>query len=269
MGGSDHAAEVAKRYSRDAGPYREHWAHVLAEPGRQLVAGLDIGGARTVLDLGCGVGTLLPELERSAPLASVVGADRAEGMIRLAPESFPRVVTDAAGPCFRESVFDAVVMAFMLFHLSRPHDALTAVRKLLKPGGQVALATWHADEDGYLPEQIWTEELDRHGAPPCDLVSASGELMNSPQKVTDLVTEAGFIQPETSLVPVVDDVGTDGYVARKTELGAGAVRFRSLPADVRAACLDRVRARLGALDPDEIVSKDVAILTWARKPGDE
>ena len=259
MGNSKHTAMVAKRYSAGAEAYLQHWAPVLSAAGRRLVDWSNIGEAERVLDLGSGVGTLLPALIRRAPGATVVGADRAEGMIRLASASFPRVVVDAAALSFRGSVFDAVFLAFMLFHLPEPAAALAEVKRTLRAGGVLAVATWETGGAECLADTIWTEALDAHGAAAADS-QARHELMDTPEKLVELLEAAGFVDVETELHPVVDPVDPDQFLARRTSLGLAAARFRSLPPSAQAACLDGVRARLGDLSRDEMTSRDIAIL---------
>jgi ubiquinone/menaquinone biosynthesis C-methylase UbiE len=109
---------------------------------RWLLEELPLAETRRVLDLGCGVGALLPHLDRVAPRALIVGLDRTEAMVALGPRDFPLLVGDAAELPFADGSFDAVVMAFMLFHLPRPTAGLAEAWRVLRPGGSVGLLTW-------------------------------------------------------------------------------------------------------------------------------
>src|SRR5205809_5332242 len=138
--GAANAGTVREMYTPIASDYDELWAPLLRTHGLHLLDRAHIADAGRVLDLGCGVGKLLPDIEERAPHARVVGCDLVEAMLRIAPARFPRVVMDATQWAFGPGVFDAVVSTFMLFHVPQPDEALAGVRTALRPGGRVAVA---------------------------------------------------------------------------------------------------------------------------------
>jgi ubiquinone/menaquinone biosynthesis C-methylase UbiE len=99
-----------------------------------------------VLDLGCGTGVDLPAMVAlTRPGGKVTGVDLSARAIGLAAERFrawPDIevqVADAHALPFANGSFDAVRADRILLHLDNPDRALAEIRRVLTPGGSVAI----------------------------------------------------------------------------------------------------------------------------------
>lgn len=104
-----------------------------------------------VLDIPTGKGAILfPAAEKTGPTGKVVGIDISQQM--LAETSTPvqkrdidwidLVHMDAEHLDFPENRFDVVFCGFALFFFPSMSKALSEFKRVLKPGGFLAVSTW-------------------------------------------------------------------------------------------------------------------------------
>jgi SAM-dependent methyltransferase len=126
--------------------------------GAELVRRAGIAPGDHVLDVGCGRGAVLrPAAAAAGPTGRVTGVDLAPAMVELTAAAMiaePTVtvrVGDAANPDFPPGTFDLVTAGLVLFLLPDPEAALTAYRRLLRPGGRLAFSCFAAYDPLYRP----------------------------------------------------------------------------------------------------------------------
>lgn len=124
-------------------------------------------GARKVLDLGCGNGTLTARLQQAG--YAMTGVDHSSSGIALAQRQHPGIAFDRHDlhdelPAAHTGRYDAVVAVEVIEHLLLPRRLMVAATAALRPGGAFIVTTpYH----GYLKNLALalTGSFDEHWAP--------------------------------------------------------------------------------------------------------
>jgi SAM-dependent methyltransferase len=261
---------LAAYYSDSAGPYERCWSPVLRPMAEALARALPLRHATRVLDVGSGVGGLTSVLRDAAPDAVVIGVDASEGMLRLARAAAlgPVGAMDAQALAVRAASIDVAVCAFVLFHLPDPARGVREMARVLRPGGAVGSVTWGENRDAPLVE-IWTEELEAHGAGPDPMPVAVQHhaMLDAPAKVSALLEAGGFVRVRAWSAWFEHRWEREQLFALRQGFGMPKRRLQSLAPDVRAACLARIRARLDRAPSDVLLHRPEVVFATARRAG--
>jgi ubiquinone/menaquinone biosynthesis C-methylase UbiE len=249
--GAARSAQVAAVFDRVAETYDNvgvPWFTPIAQGLVRLAA--PAPGER-VLDVGCGRGAaLLPAAEAAGDSGHVTGIDLSARMIAACRAEVEArgltnvdlVVTDASAPSLPAGGYDLVVSSLVVFFLPDPLGALTAWRRLLAPGGRLAMTTF-AQRDS-----VW-EDVDATFRPylPARMLDArtSGAAgpFGSDAGVEELVAAAGYAGVRTSSFDTgIDLAGADEWYTFSRSHGQRAM-WDAIP----EADQDKVRAQAGDL----------------------
>jgi SAM-dependent methyltransferase len=137
----------AEGWSANAPGYGALTGRITARFADALLDAARVGPGSRVLDAGCGHGDLCAAA--AARGARTVGVDLAEGMVRAAQAAHPELefrVADAEDLPFADASFDAALAAFLVNHLPHPERGARELRRVVAPGGRVAVAMWDRPE---------------------------------------------------------------------------------------------------------------------------
>jgi ubiquinone/menaquinone biosynthesis C-methylase UbiE len=150
---------VAREFGLDRGKvFPAAHARSLLNPARRLVqsprrtiAAMEIRSGARVLELGCGPGFFSPHL--AAVAQQLVLVDVQFEMLRLADERLASrqglgyAQADGCALPLATGSFDAVLIATVLGEIPDPGACIDEVRRILQPGGTLAVAETRRDSD--------------------------------------------------------------------------------------------------------------------------
>ena len=154
-----------------------------------------------VLDVACGTGVLAREAAtRVGDGGRVAGVDVGDGMLAVAARVAPGIEwrqAPAESLPFPERSFDAVVSQFGLMFFADRRQALAEMRRVLVPGGRLAVAVW--DSLASMPALAAEVELLERtaGAAAADALRAPF-VLGDPRELERLFADAGFRAAEVT-----------------------------------------------------------------------
>jgi len=258
-------ADVADSYDRGTGAYETLWSPVILPPAAALVRDLGLTGRCVIADVGAGTGALLGVVRSAAPDVRVVALDASAEMLRLARtrRGAAAVRADALALPLADATADAVILAYVLFHLTDPPLALAEARRVLHPGGQVAAITW-AWERASLADSVWDQVLNEASVPPAPLRRVDAGL-DRPAAMEALLTSAGLRPKRIWTERLRHQWDPSSFWELATGWGANRARLSRVDAATRAAVLTSARDRLGQLTPQDYMWEGEIICAVATK----
>ena len=166
--------------------------------GARVVANADIQPGQHVLDVASGRGAVLfPAAEQVGRTGVVVGIDLADEMASALNDEGARrgrpvrvLVMDAEQLAFSRAAFDRVLCGFGVMFFPDHELALGEFRRVLKPGGLIALSTWRVAQNSELEAVL----ADMGMKPP-----KQPGWITEPQALESLLTRAGFYDVRVKL----------------------------------------------------------------------
>lgn len=206
----------------------DRWLPYIQPVAEALISLADLSEGDEILDVAAGTGEpSLTIARRFGSAVRITAVDGAEAMVAVAEEkrrkeglsgvTFQPMKAEALA--FPSNRFDRVISRFGVMLFDDPLQGLKEMRRVMKPGGKMAIAVWsefHRIESLHLIWELIMKRLPAEARPPLPKMADLG----SPGKLEALLKAAGFEQFEIKpllLSYTFDDFET--YWAINTESG--------------------------------------------------
>jgi SAM-dependent methyltransferase len=221
---------------------------------------LDVPAGARVLEVGSGLGLLAVEVASAADDVNVVGVEISPDQITAAAAS-PRVTYqqgDAHALHCSDASFDLVYARYLLEHVAHPDTVLREMRRVVRPGGRVAVCE----------NDVSLIRFD----PPCPAFELAWDLFQRYQaslggdsgigrRLYRLLHDAGLTRIELSVQPEVHWYGSPGFAAWVRNIVGN---LRSARRGIDATALDAAVLELTGLAGRPDAS---AVFVWNRAVG--
>lgn len=211
-------------WTATAEAYDRSFATLCAGAAARILEDLPAG---ELLDVGCGTGRLAAQAERAG--RTVIALDADASMVGAACGRLRGRVLRAALPDLplAEGSADAIAANFVVNHVGRPRAALAELRRVLRPGGRLAMTIWPAGGASW--STMLGEVFEEAGAvlPPPERLPADEDFPRTADDLAELAREAGLdveqacelhwdwrIRPEDLWAGLAAGIATPGAVVR-------------------------------------------------------
>jgi SAM-dependent methyltransferase len=210
--------------------YAGRFGRLTAYTAGALLDAARVTGTSDLLDVGTGPGTIAAAALARGASVSAIDAD--SQMVEIAARDVPgldvRVAILPDLP-FPDAAFDAVVGNFVINHVAEPADTLAELRRVLRPGGRLALTCWPIP--GEKAQSIIRDAIDAAGVPwPDDIPappfathgqSAAFHTLVEAAGLTDVVVDElvweHVVDPEDWWAGPLAGVGSTGVVINRQD----------------------------------------------------
>lgn len=239
---------LAAVYGDGADAYDAIWSPVIRPAAATVIAALELDGTSRILDVGAGTGGLTAALTVAAPHAFVVSVDASPQMLRYARSHRHAVaaLADATRLPFPSDSVDAVLLAYVLFHLLDPAAGLREAVRVLHPTGRAGTVTW-ASETPSRAALVWDQALEELGVP---ALPAHGNHrgLETEAAIDALLLTTGLRPTRTWRETIEHTFEPERFWQMRITSGSNRQRLAGLDAATRNRVLPEIQRRLARLD---------------------
>jgi SAM-dependent methyltransferase len=250
-------AEQLESWERAAAVWGEHADDVRAfgmPVSEWLIDRLELQPGQQLLELAAGPGdTGFLAAELVAPGGTLISSDAAEGMLDVARGRaaamgienvrFQRLELEWID--LPTASVDAILCRWGIMLILDPDAAAREARRVLRPGGRIAVAVWDAPDRNPWAS-IPMRALSKHGhVPPPDPTQPGMFALAAPGRLGELLEDAGFAEVTVDAVEILRPAPSiPAFIEDSLEM-SGA--FRDAMAGLSEAERDAVRAEIATL----------------------
>lgn len=231
---------------------------------------IEFAGIKTgsVLDVGCGTGSLTFALARSPAIRRVTGIDFSAPYIEHAKtlNSDPRVALEVGDACsmpFPDGSFDHAISSLVIQFIPDGGRAVREMRRVTRATGTVAAATWDV-RGGFVPWRIFYDTASMLDANAAERrAKACTRPLVKREGLLRTWKDAGFSDVEIDALTIRMEFTSfdDFWMPHQGSDGPIADYLRTLEPDLKLRVREAVRS--GYLDGDADGARSYAATAWA------